>query len=256
MFALMLTLMTSAVPEAGSRWSWTVDDTRTVKLTPANNRITLTGPNTFGKAQFELTVLTVGETGPSKLKLVVKKGPQQLVDSEWEIESNYGELLARNTKTSGFKMFPGQPEVPLTEWKGSFAGAARMVMPDPVIVAASKGEPCADQTRTAVADATAVMMRQVYSVSGADTATDDTIVSSTATCGPGANTWSVKFKLDINPVSNTITVQCQGTVKAPPHAMFATYNVTCSGDSPLNIINKVFRLKWNSGFKSSLTPLK
>jgi len=208
----------------------------------------------------ELTVLAVGEHGPSKLKLVVKKGPPLLLDSEWELESNYGELLARKTKASSTKtlaqLYAGAPDPTLNEWNGSFTAAARMVMPDPVIVAASNGEPCSEQTRTAVAEATAVMVQRVYSVNGATSSTDDTTLTSAATCGPGANTWTVKFKLDISRLSNTISLQCQGAVKAPAGAMFATYNVTCSGDSPLNIMNKALRFKWNSSLKSSVTPLK
>ncbi len=260
MFALMISLMTSAVPAEGSRWSWTLDDTRAVKLTPAKSGISATGPNTFVKSQFELTVLAVGEHGPNKLKLVMKKGPPLLIDSEWEIESSYGELLARKTKASSTKtlaqMYAGAPDPSLNEWNGAFTAAARMVMPDPVIVAAGKGEPCSEQTRTAVAEATAVMLQRVYSVNGATSSTDDTTLTSAATCGPGANTWTVKFKLDINRISNTISLQCQGTVKAPAEARFATYNLTCSGDSPLNVMNKALRFKWSSSLKSSVTPLK
>lgn len=262
MLAMAVAVLLGASPAEGSRWSWTLDDTRTVKVTPSNSGLEIKPHRHLGKSLFELTVLAVGEQGPTRIKLVVKKGPSELVGTEWEVETNYGDLIARTTKRPPknakgiFTLAEATRPETLSDWSGPLSAAARVVLPDPVSSLPRAPDACSEATRSAVAEATGVMIQRVFSVNGSKSSGDASTLASTASCGPGANSWSVKFTLSAPGPETPIVHTCAGTVKTPPGASFATYDVACTADSPFTFRHRTARMRWRSTFKSTLTPLK
>lgn len=204
MLCLLAAVTMMAAPGVGSHWTWTYEETLAIKKISGPRGVQLSAPSQLGKAVMALTVDEVGPDGPRRMTLSMSKGPKSLRGRTWDVETNYGEVVLTDKLKS-----PGPSE----ELAVLRKTAGLLVKSDPILGAAASGAPCDEGTLKKVAEATALLVKNVGSADSQTTAVKD----ATAECQGKGGRYAVRFTLEYFVSEQVITLPWKGTVEATPN---------------------------------------
>ncbi len=229
---LAVLLALSAAPAADSQWSWSFDDSRSIKVKGAPAGVSVTVSPHLERSQFEIKVLEAGEEAPKKLKVTVKAGPAPIRAHTYEVESNYGEAVLKDITPKGTRTTwklnevmassLADPEGPNRE-VGVFRSAiGTLLRPDPVVLAAKSGAPCTDATAEAVVKAVArYTSRLLLERDG-----EESVKDASATClGADGTKYAVRFTLRYPFRDDALDFPFTGTVTIAPGAWRAAFDL-------------------------------
>ncbi|PZR13245.1 MAG: hypothetical protein DI536_13240 [Archangium gephyra] len=250
MLSLVVVAVLSAPTAVGARWTWTLDDSISAKVTPDD--ISFRAKPSLGKTTFEVEVHEAGENGWKKLRATALQGAAK--GRKWELQNNSGdvELRALTKKIATDVDYEEMVAAREAELNNTMLRVSRLlVQPDP-IVTASAGGTCTPEVRAAMLKAVSKAVARTTSQRGEPS--DETVGE--VTCGKPGH-YDVKYTTsDTVGADVKFVMNWKGTVDVPAGALNATLKLTGTIDSTVELQRKKRRITGRMTLNSTVTPKK
>ena len=243
-------VMLAALPEAGSTWKWSFDDTRVVKLESGPKGLSLHALPHLEKTELELSIEELGEEAPKRFTMKVLRGPRKLAGRTWKVTSNYGE--AGLSEVAGKKKALDENDDPAVEERVLQRLVGTLFSPDPIVVASAGEDRCGEATRAKVATAAAKLVGRLTLAHSEEAK----IIGASATCVGSAGKYALTFTISSMFEDQVVEFPWQGTAESPAGAWRSTLQLSSVATNEIQTGKKAIRMKTTSGLKSALTKKK
>jgi hypothetical protein len=247
-FALVVA---AAVPDAGTTWTWTVDDERSVKVEKSAENVSMKSQPGLRDTELVVTVLETTELAPSKLRVQVVQGGVGLKGRTFRLESNYGEpVLTEEVKDASNHVLTQVRKASADLVRVLQRNAGTLLQPDPVVQAAAGKPPCDEATQRAVAEAAARSIATMVQARSEEL----TVQDASASCMGKGPAWKVGFSLVMMVEDQPQGLTFSGTVSIPKEGWRATLAVTGSGRFEVGSGRTRLVARAKNALRSTMTP--